>query len=74
MPRDEVSRRWRALITDLRDQVHGFPALPATEPGLSDPAYCLFLHTLAARTMRFSAAWPRAVARRLGISEGTRNP
>ena len=45
-----------------------FPALPETEPGLSQAAYCLFLHALAVRTMRFSDAWPRAVAGRLGLA------
>jgi hypothetical protein len=65
---DELARRWQDLITALRARVRGFPALPDSEPGLSQAAYCLFLHTLAVRTMRFAAAWPRSVARRLGLA------
>jgi hypothetical protein len=52
----------------LRDQVALFPSLPSVDPGQSDIAYCLFLHALAVRTMRFSPAWPAAVATRLGIT------
>jgi hypothetical protein len=65
---EEVARRWEGLVFDLRTRVAAFPALPSSEPGLSDAAYCLFLHSLSARTMRYSAAWPNAVARRLGLS------
>jgi Helicase HerA, central domain len=67
-PKEQVAERWQLLIGELRERVSSFPAIPATEPGLSEAAFCLFLHTLAVRTMRFSAAWPRAVARRLGIA------
>lgn len=42
---------------------------PTTEPGLSDAAYRLFLHSLAVRTMRYPASCPAAMARRLGITE-----
>jgi hypothetical protein len=67
-PKDQIAQRWQELITDLRGRVGAFPALPETEPGLSQAAYCLFLHALAVRTMRFSDAWPRAVASRLGLA------
>ena len=66
--KDQTAQHWPELITGLRDRVRKFPALPETEPGLSQAAYCLFLHALAVRTMRFSAAWPRAVAGRLGLA------
>jgi hypothetical protein len=73
-PADQIAQRWQGLITDLRARVRAFPALPETEPGLSQAAYCLFLHALAVRTMRFSAAWPRAVARRLGLASAGEGP
>ena len=66
--REVTATRWEDLISNLRRSVAAFPALPSAEPGLSDAAYCLFLHSLSARTMRFPAAWPKAVARRLGLS------
>lgn len=65
---EDIEARWATLVGKLRTQVASFPALPATGPGQSDVAYCLFLHALAVRTMRFSAAWPTAVAARLGIT------
>ena len=64
---DELERRWTALLRLLRAQAAAFPALPGAEPGLSDAAYCLFLHALAVRTLRFPPSWPAAVASRLGI-------
>jgi hypothetical protein len=67
-PRDQMAHGWQELIGGLRGRVGAFPALPGTEPGLSQAAYCLFLHALAVRTMRFSPAWPRAVAGRLGLA------
>jgi hypothetical protein len=68
LARAELDGRWASLIGFLRSHVVTFPALPAAEPDLSDAAYCLFLHALAARTMRFSPSWPTAVATRLGIN------
>ena len=65
----DTEARWATLLTGLRDQVASFPSLPSADPGQSDIAYCLFLHALAVRTMRFSPAWPAAVATRLGITE-----
>jgi hypothetical protein len=66
---DDVAGRWQRLLGELWGQVGSFPALPSSEPGRSDMAYCLFLHALAVRTMRYSPAWPGAVAARLGIPE-----
>ena len=68
-PPQDVTRDWNELIDGLRERVRSFHALPSEGKGLDDAAYCLFLHTLAVRTMKFSAAWPKAVARRLGIPE-----
>jgi hypothetical protein len=63
----DVEARWGALLGRLRGQVRSFPSLPSAEPDVSDAAYCLFLHALAVRTMRFRPSWPAAVAARLGI-------
>jgi hypothetical protein len=63
----EIERRWAVLLGRLRAQIASFPSLPQPEPGRSDAAYCLFLHALAVRTMRFSDSWPAAVAGRLGL-------
>jgi hypothetical protein len=65
----ELESRWETLLKRLRDKVGSFPALPADSAGRDDVAYCLFLHALAIRTMRFSPAWPAAVATRLGIAQ-----
>jgi hypothetical protein len=69
LPSSEVTARWEGLTQELRDRVGLFPTLPQSEPGATDAAYCLFLHSLAVRTMRFSEAWPKAVAKRLGMHE-----
>jgi hypothetical protein len=63
----DIEERWTPLLARLRAQVSSFPALPSANPGLSDAAYCLFLHALAVRTMRYRPSWPAAVATRLGI-------
>jgi Helicase HerA, central domain len=63
----DIEGRWATLLGRLRAQVASFPSLPSAEPGLSDAAYCLFLHALAVRTMRYPPSWPAAVATRLGI-------
>jgi Helicase HerA, central domain len=65
----EAGDAWRQLIDGLRLKVSSFAALPSSEPEVSNAAYCLFLHTLAIRTTRFSPAWSAAVANQLGISE-----
>ncbi len=63
----EIESRWQRLIGRLHTEVGGFAALPSADPGRSDAAFCLFLHSLAIRTMRFSPSWPKSVATRLGI-------
>jgi hypothetical protein len=64
---NEIDARWATLLGRLGDHVTSFPALPSAGPGLGDAAYCLFLHALAVRTMRYQPSWPMAVATRLGI-------
>jgi hypothetical protein len=64
---NDIEGRWATLLGRLRTQVASFPSLPSAGPGLSDAAYCLFLHALAIRTMRFQPSWPAAVATRLGL-------
>jgi hypothetical protein len=64
----EIERRWNALLERLLRHVASFPALPDAESSQHDAAYCLFLHALAIRTMRFSPAWASAVAARLGVT------
>ena len=64
---EEIESRWKQLISRLRTEVGGFSALPSADPGRSDAAFCLFLHSLAIRTMRFSPSWPKSVATRLGL-------
>jgi Helicase HerA, central domain len=66
----ENEARWSALIDGLLTEVGAFPALPSTAPERSDAAYCLFLHALASRTMRFAPSWPAAVADRLHDDSG----
>jgi hypothetical protein len=67
MAAKDIEAKWATLLNRLRAQVASFPSLPSAEPGLSDAAYCLFLHALAIRTMRFQPSWPAAVATQLGI-------
>jgi Helicase HerA, central domain len=64
----EIESRWSDLIDRLYTEVGAFAALPSADPGRADAAFCLFLHSLAIRTMRFSTAWPLAVPARLGIT------
>jgi hypothetical protein len=63
----EIESRWKQLVSRLHTEVGAFAALPSADPGRSDAAFCLFLHSLAIRTMRFSPSWPKSVATRLGI-------
>lgn len=58
---------WKSLLDLLREHVQAFSSLPGSQPGLSDAAYCFFLHGLAIRRANISLAWPRAVAKQLGI-------
>ena len=71
LPAPELTARWEALLRGLRAHVATFPALPAAGPGHDDAAFCLFLHAMAVRTMRYPDSWPHAVATRLGIAPGT---
>jgi hypothetical protein len=64
-----AAERWTYFLSLLRGKVAEFSALPNEEPGLSDAAFCLFLHSLTTDTMNFSPKWPAAVARRLGLSQ-----
>jgi hypothetical protein len=66
---EDRGKAWEGLLDSLRSSVARFPALPNEDPGLSDAAYCLFLHSLAVRRMHFAPTWPKAVAKRLGIEE-----
>ena len=52
----------------LYDTVGRFAALPTSDPGRSDAAFCLFLHVYASSTMRVLPAWPAIAARFLGIA------
>lgn len=70
LPPSEVKVRWDNLIALLRDEVRRYPALPVDEPGTTDAAFCLFVHSQSVRDMQASPKWPAAVAKRLGISTG----
>lgn len=63
-----IEQGWSRLLGRLRGHVASFRSLPHEDPALADAAYCLFLHALGVRTMRYQAAWPAAVASRLGIT------
>ncbi len=66
-PPPEAKARWHTLTTLLREEVKRFPALPSSEPSVTDAAFCVFVHSQAIRNMQASTKWPVAVARRLGI-------
>jgi hypothetical protein len=70
--------RERAGLAELRrrlqETVERFPALPATDPGRQDAAFCLFLHVYATSEMRHRPAWPAIAARLLGIAGEQTNP
>ncbi len=63
-----IEQGWSRLLGRLRGHVASFRSLPDEDPGQADAAYCLFLHALGVRTMRYTATWPAAVASRLGIT------
>jgi hypothetical protein len=58
---------WSALSSHLRERVRTLQALPSEDPGISDAAYCVFLHSLAIRRTHFAPGWANAVQLRLGI-------
>jgi hypothetical protein len=62
-----IESRWKQPVSRLHTGVGAFAALPLADPRRRDAAFCLFLHSLAIRTMRFSPSWPKSVATRLGI-------
>ena len=73
MTQEEQDALWSRLIDGLTMRVRSFPALPTEAPGLSDAAYCIFLHSLASRHVHFRPAWSAAVAQRLGLSADLNN-
>ena len=73
LPPPEVKTRWHTLTTVLREEVKRFPALPSSEPSLTDAAFCVFVHSQAIRSMQASTKWPVAVAKRLGIPVDTKD-
>ena len=58
LPTVEIESLWATLIGRLHTAVGAFPACPQPIRARSDAAFCLFLHSLAIRTMRFSPSWP----------------
>ena len=56
------------LAGDLRSAVAAFPALPAEEPERSHAALCVFVHVMAAQTMKMSPRWPQVVAEKLAAT------
>lgn len=73
-PAADQEKGWEHLLGVLRSRVKSFAVLPSEEPGTSDAAYCLFLHSLAIRRMHFSPLWPAMAAQRLGIAETATSP
>jgi hypothetical protein len=68
----------RAGLTELRGRLYEtvgrFAALPTTDPGRSDAAFCLFLHVYASSTLRGLPAWPAIAARFLDIAAADGGP
>ena len=56
------------LTDDLRSAVAAFPSLPAEDPERSHAALCVFVHVMAAQTMKMSPSWPRVVAEKLAAT------
>lgn len=57
-----------ALRDTLHDAVGRFAALPASEPGRGDAAFCLFLHVHASGPLRVLPAGPAVAARLLEVT------
>ncbi len=66
---EDIESGWTTLLRRLQAHVTTFAAMPSAGPDLADAAYCLFLHALSIRTMRYRPAWPANVADRLGIPD-----
>jgi hypothetical protein len=62
----------RAGLAELRGRLYEtvgrFAALPTSDPGRSDAAFCLFLHVYASSGLRVMPAWPAIAARFLEIT------
>ena len=58
----------------LYETVERFPALPATDPGRRDAAFCLFLHVYATSGMRDRPSWPAIAASLLNLAGERTNP
>jgi Helicase HerA, central domain len=65
----DVKSGYDGLTSDLRSAVAAFSSLPSEEPERSHAALCVFVHVMAAQTMKMSPNWPKVVAERLGILE-----
>jgi len=64
-----VTSGYGGLVNDLRSAVAAFSSLPSEEPERSHAALCVFVHVMAAQTMKMSPSWPKVVAEKLGIHE-----
>jgi hypothetical protein len=69
---DRTPAEQRTGLAGLRDTLYDavgrFAALPASEPGRGDAAFCLFLHVHASGPLRVLPAWPSVAARLLAIT------
>jgi hypothetical protein len=66
---EAMRSHYDGLAADLRGAVAAFPALPSEEPERSHAALCVFVHVMAAQTMKLSPSWPRVVAEKLGARD-----
>ncbi len=65
----DMRSEYDGLTSDLRSAVAAFSSLPSEEPERSHAALCVFVHVMAAQTMKMSPSWPRVLAEKLGILE-----
>jgi Helicase HerA, central domain len=68
VPAGEEQAGLAGLRGQLYETVGRFAALPATEPGRSDAAFCLFLHVYASSPVPLPTGWPAVAAGLLGIA------
>ena len=68
---DDMRSEYNGLTGDLRSAVAAFSSLPSEEPERSHAALCVFVHVMAAQTMKMSPSWPRVVAEKLRAGEKT---
>jgi len=68
----QTAAQERPGLAQLRDKLYEtvgrFAALPVTDPGRSDAAFCLFLHVYASNPVPLPADWPAVAAGLLGIA------